>query len=353
MAYSAIEQRYINLLTTAEFPDAIDEPVEQEPSLDGVQLAAGPSATRTDAPQSYGEIRAVQPTKMESALQSAGVTLEQIGRFVDGLGQVDVPGMGPISLADLLPFVGSAKNRSVMGTDWQGTPMALQAPAEGRPLVTGKGQTLQLSDDAKLAAFDVLPAAQGIKTAAKGAKKGVQELAPVAGQMAEDYLRRTGGLMDVAPPRVDSIDRFPIGPGSIKPRVIAQDKPLHREMSAENLMDFLRSDKQFSYAPVFVTDNADLAIGQGSNAGVKVKFRANSVSGEKHSKPMTGDIAGREYQADVFAPMAIESITFASEADLKKVKSVAARVLQTDFERVTDGKKNVVFVRKAQGEEKN
>lgn len=67
---------------------------------------------------------------------------------------------------------------------------------------------------------------------------------------------------------------------------------------------------------------------------------------------MTGDIAGREYQADVFAPMAIESIIFASEADLKKVKSVAARVLQTDFERVTDGKKNIVFVRKVQGEEK-
>lgn len=356
MAYSAIEQRYVDLLTTAAFPDAVSEPepMAEKPSLDGVQLAAGPSATRTDAPQSYGEIRAVQPTKLESALQTAGVTLEQIGRFVDGLGQVDVPGLGPISLADVLPFVGSAKQgtRSVMGDpEWQGTPKALQAPAEGRPLVTGKGQAMQLSDDAKLATFDLLPASQGVKSAAKGAKKAGAALAPKVGEMAEDYLRRTGGLMDVAPPRVDSIDRFPIGPGSIKPRVIAQDKPLHREMSAENLMDFLRSDKQFSYAPVFVTDNADLAIGQGSNAGVKVKFRANSVSGEEHSKPMTGDIAGREYQADVFAPMAIESITFASESDLKKVKSIAARVLQTDFERVTDGKKNVVFVRKAQGEE--
>lgn len=342
---------YIDYTLQRDYPSA--PPDEQ--SLEGLQLAAGPSATRTDAPQGYGEIRAVQPTRLQSALQTAGVTLEQIGRFVDSIGQVDVPGIGEISLADLMPFVGSAKSgsRSVMGEpEWQGTPKVLQAPAEGKPIVTGKGQTMQLSEDAKLAAFDVLPAAQGLKTAAKGAKKAGAALAPTVGNMAEDYLRKTGGLMDVAPPRVDSIDRFPIGPGSIKPRVIAQDKPLHREMSAENLMDFLRNDKQFAYAPVFVTDNADLAIGQGSNAGVKVKFRANSVSGEEHSKPMTGDIAGREYQADVFAPMAIESITFASESDLKKVKSLAARVLQEEFDRVTDGKKNVVFVRKAQGEEK-
>jgi hypothetical protein len=200
MAYSAIEQRYVDLLTTAAFPDAVSEPepMAAEPSLDGVQLAAGPSATRTDAPQSYGEIRAVQPTKLESALQTAGVTLEQIGRFVDGLGQVDVPGLGPVSLADVLPFVGSAKQgtRSVMGDpEWQGTPKALQAPAEGRPLVTGKGQAMQLSDDAKLATFDLLPASQGVKTAAKGAKA----LGPTVGNMAEDYLRKTGGLMDVAP----------------------------------------------------------------------------------------------------------------------------------------------------------
>lgn len=201
MAYSAIEQRYVDLLTTAAFPDATNEPepMTEEPSLDGMQLAAGPSATRTDAPQGYGEIRAVQPTRLESALQTAGVTLEQIGRFVDGLGQVDVPGLGQMSLADLLPFVGSAKEgtRSVMGgPEWQGTPKMLQAPAEGKPLVTGKGQTLQLSKDAKLAAFDVLPAAQGLKTAAKGAKA----LGPTVGNMAEDYLRKTGGLMDVAPP---------------------------------------------------------------------------------------------------------------------------------------------------------
>ncbi len=166
---------YIDYTLQRDYPSA--PPDEQ--SLEGLQLAAGPSATRTDAPQGYGEIRAVQPTRLQSALQTAGVTLEQIGRFVDSIGQVDVPGIGEISLADLMPFVGSAKSgsRSVMGEpEWQGTPKVLQAPAEGKPIVTGKGQTMQLSEDAKLAAFDVLPAAQGLKTAAKGVKTGIKKI---------------------------------------------------------------------------------------------------------------------------------------------------------------------------------
>jgi hypothetical protein len=205
----------MDMIAEAYNPTMPPEPEPQdEPSLEGLQLAAGPSATRTDAPQGYGEARAVQPTKLESALKTAGVTLEQIGRFVDGIGQVDVPGLGPISLADLIPFVGSAKgDRSVMGTDWQGTPMMLQAPAEGKPIVTGTGQAMRLSDDAKLAAFDALPLAQGVRTGArlavKGAKKAATELGPTAGKMAEDYMRATGGVMDVVPGKFNPATELP------------------------------------------------------------------------------------------------------------------------------------------------
>jgi hypothetical protein len=216
MAFSQIENSYMDMIAEAYNPTMPPEPepMPEEPSLEGLQLAAGPSATRTDAPQGYGEARAVQPTKLESALKTAGVTLEQIGRFVDGIGQVDVPGLGPISLADLIPFVGSAKGeRSVMGTDWQGTPMVLQAPAEGKPIVTGTGQAMRLSDDAKLAAFDLLPAQQAVRTGArlavKGAKKAVTELGPTAGKMAEDYMRATGGIMDVGPGKFDPKTELP------------------------------------------------------------------------------------------------------------------------------------------------
>jgi hypothetical protein len=227
MAYSQVENSYMDMIAEAYNPTMPPEPaMEAEPSLEGLQLAAGPSATRTDAPQGYGEARAVQPSKLESALKTAGVTLEQIGRFVDDIGQVDVPGLGAVSLADLMPFVGSAKNRSVMGTDWQGTPKTLQQLGEGQSIkgqprvssVVGpdgnvyfgtSGSPAMLNEDASLAAFDVLPAAQGVKALAKGAKKAGIALAPKAGQMAEDYMRATGGLMDVAPGKFNPKTELP------------------------------------------------------------------------------------------------------------------------------------------------
>ena len=199
--------------------------------------------------------------------------------------------------------------------------------------------------------------------AAKAVAKGVKKLGPTVDEIAQEYLRKTGGTMAVAPdsvtkqisdlmPRVDSIERFPMGPTSIKPKVIAPNMPLHREMDVENLTDFLRNDRQFAYSPAFVTDNPDLAIGQGTNKGVKVKFRPNSISGEENVKPMTGAIAGREYRADVIAPRAIESITFASAAELKKIRPIAANVIKRDFEKIKDGKKEITFVRKSQQPEK-
>jgi hypothetical protein len=216
-------------MVTAAFPDAMpDEPQQvAEPSLDGVQLAAGPSATRTDAPQGYGEIRAIEPTRLEKALQSAGVTLEQAGRFLDGLGQVDVPGLGPLSLADFVPFVGSAKpdTRSATGEpEWQGTPKVLQAPAEGRPLVTGKGQTMQLSEDAKLAAFDVLPAAQGVKSLAKGGKA----LAPAAADVIEGGMRKSGMIINIVPP----------GPNVVSTRLPTAKKATENPIQNKLVIDY-------------------------------------------------------------------------------------------------------------------
>ncbi len=382
MAYSAIEQRYVDLLITAAFPDAVSETklIAEEPSLDGVQLAAGPSATRTDAGPRLGR-GGVTKAQSEAAggLERPLTGLADVAAGVARGGFVQAAGLGgdlemfynglksvfnrPEDQSRIDAFLAGMAVKTGMATSEQVSKEGFRIPLTDiqvkLPPVVPEGaadaKSRQAAADVGQAFGELAPLPGAIDAGIAGTKtiaKGAKELAPKVGELAEDYLRRTGGLMDVAPPRVDSIDKFPIGPGSIKPRVIAQDKPLHREMSADNLMDFLRNDKQFAYAPVFVTDNADLAIGQGSNAGVKVRFRANSVSGKEHRKPMTGDTAGREYQADVFAPMAIESIIFASEADLKKVKSVAARVLQTDFERVTDGKKNIVFVRKVQGEEK-
>ena len=50
MAYSQIENKYLNALVELEFPTA----TEEELSLEGMQLAAGPSDTRTDAGPRFG-----------------------------------------------------------------------------------------------------------------------------------------------------------------------------------------------------------------------------------------------------------------------------------------------------------
>ena len=253
MAYSQVENSYMDMIAEAYNPTLPPEPaMEAEPSLEGMQLAAGPSATRTDAPQGYGEARAVQPSKLESALKTAGVTLEQIGRFVDDIGQVDVPGLGSVSLADLMPFVGSAKNRSVMGTEWQGTPKTLQQLGEGQsikgqPRISSavgpdgntyfgtSGSPAMLNEDASLAAFDVLPAGQALKAgsgfAVQGTKKAIQALGPTAGKMAEDYLRKTGGLLDVVPP----------GPNVVSTRLPTAKKATEDPLQSKLTIDYAAS----------------------------------------------------------------------------------------------------------------
>ena len=54
MAYSQLEDRYLNSLAELQFPTAMPQDVVTDPSLEGVQLAAGPSDTRTDALPRFG-----------------------------------------------------------------------------------------------------------------------------------------------------------------------------------------------------------------------------------------------------------------------------------------------------------
>lgn len=283
-----------------------------------------------------------EPAGAMGALKKVGELIQSGAEKID-FDVLGFPGIGTLTLKDLT--VGDLGK-------------VLVNIAEGMPPVTGSGQTLRPTMES-VELINAAPAVTGaVKLAKKAGPKIAESLGPTINKMAEDYLRKTGATMAVAPesvakqvtdpmPRVDSIQRFPIGPTSIKPKVVAPDVPLHREMNVDNLTDFLRNDSQFAYSPAFVTDNPDLAIGQGANKGVKVTFRPNSVSGEENVKPMTGAMTGKEYKADVIAPRAIESITFANEAELKKVRSLAANVLKGQFERVTEGNKNIVFVRKA------
>lgn len=304
-------------------------------------------AMPTQGQLDLGEIRLPpEPTGAMGVLKTVGEMIQAGAEKID-FDVLGLPGIGTLTLKDLT--VGDLGK-------------VLVDIARGFPPVTGTGQTLKPTMEA-LELINAAPAVAGVvKLGKKVGPKIVESLGPTVNKVAEDYMRKTGLTMAVAPdsvakqvtdpmPRVDSIERFPLGPTSIKPKVIAPDVPLHREMDVENLTDFLRNDKQFAYSPAFVTDNPDLAIGQGTNKGVKVKFRPNSISGEENVKPMAGAIAGREYRADVIAPRAIESITFASAAELKKIRPIAANVIKRDFEKVASGGKEITFVRKAQQSE--
>jgi len=201
MAYSSIEDKYLSALTAVQFPEEPPAPVMPEQTgamgtMPGdIQLAEVGSRNlpeRAYTGYNPDSIKAVEQSTFEKALQNSGIGLEQAGRFLDSLGQVDVPLLGTISLSDFVPFVGTAKagSRSVLGEpEWQGTPMALQQAGTGQSLTRGTGFARQMTEDASLAAmdaaFNVIPVAKGIFSAGKA-------LAPKAGEMAANIMEKGG-----------------------------------------------------------------------------------------------------------------------------------------------------------------
>ena len=211
-------------------------------------------------------------------------------------------------------------------------------------------ELLDTNPDYEVAAYD----AQITKLQTALRNLGVTDnkiLANAAGKFDEVLMSKVGGsgpALAAAPegPRVDSIERFPLGPTSIKPKVIAEGQPLYRETNAGGVDDLLRDDRQFTYAPIFVTDNPDLALGQGVNVGAKIEFRPNAVSGEINQKPVPGELTGKEYKADVIAPKAVQRVTFNNARVLNSLSGLAKRILSQNFDKkvLPDGK--IEFTRK-------
>ena len=237
MAYSQIEQRYMDMIVEGYFPTTPPEPALEEPSLEGVQLAAGPSKTRTDAPAGAGLPKA--PTTPEQAAemmrnmplatqsemimrriaedQKAGVVGSVIPKdmtlrekLASGMQQmlIDNTGMDNararrlaqtmfggessgaplgIGLVDVTPFV------IPLATQEAG----ISAGEAGEAVQAGEyGQAALKYGTGVLQGLDVVP---GVALAAKGGKAVGEALAPVAGEMVEGYMAKTGGLMKAAP----------------------------------------------------------------------------------------------------------------------------------------------------------
>ena len=187
-----------------------------EPSLEGLQLAAGPSATRTDAPQGYGsgekatgvtlpiqqqqrelyatgEATAVDKTnreKLASFLTESMVNLgadryktrERVESFIGGTSSRLPLNLG---LVDFVPF---------LGTFLQSEEAAIllgQAKKSAE-----RGNTTTAAIEGVGGVLGLVPGAIGT---AKFTKKAVEELGPTAGKMAEDYLTKTGVILNIAP----------------------------------------------------------------------------------------------------------------------------------------------------------
>jgi hypothetical protein len=266
MAYSQIEQKYLDTLAMAAFPEAVSEPMVEAPSLDGVQLAAGPSKTRTDAPAGAGLPKA--PTTPEQAAemmrnmplatqsemimrriaedQKAGVVGSVIPKdmtlrekLAAGMQQmlIDNAGMDNARARRLA--------QTMFGGDSSGAPLGIGLidvtpfviPLATQEAGIAAGEAMESAEAGKygqaalqygtgvLQSLDAVP---GVALAAKGAKKVGEALAPAAGEMVEGYLRKTGGLMDVAPP----------GPNVVSTRLPTAKKATEDPIQSSLIIDY-------------------------------------------------------------------------------------------------------------------
>lgn len=154
-----------------------------------------------------GEMKAIEQTGLQRIMEQTGLTLEQVGEAVEGLGSVNIGGF-KISLRDLLPFVGGSVQETDPATGevtqrTTGTPAALQQMGQGVSATTGTGVARQLRPDMKEAVFDVLELGGAAKVAGAAGKavvkRGAKALGEKAAELTEDFLTERGLLLQFGP----------------------------------------------------------------------------------------------------------------------------------------------------------
>ena len=127
------------------------------------------------------------------------------------------------------------------------------------------------------------------------------------------------------------------------------NKPsLWHETSGYNAADLIGEDLRQTRTThnFFLTDNPDLALGQRGNTGVLIEYDGYNVSGIEHKKPMTGDLAGREYVADALAKDSIKSIQVKKGVKLP-LKALVIRDLRNRFDIIKNADGSMTMNRKA------
>ncbi len=204
MAYSNIENLYLTRQAEQVFPTL----PEEQPAPESVQLAAGPSTTASDVMPGVrvagaggrsvldtpAEIKPYDPTirqRLADFLQ-AGFERFGVNRYKARQNAQTLLGGEssnlPLSLglADIVPYLGTALQTQEAYRMGEDAALAAQRGEYGTAALEAGGAVLGL-----------IPGAAGT---VKATVKGARVLAPKAGQMAEDYLTRTGQIMNVVPP---------------------------------------------------------------------------------------------------------------------------------------------------------
>lgn len=222
MAYSPIEDKYLSVLTSQQFPDMPAEPVATEPSVDGVQLAEVGATKMGD----YGYSGQRQPTMtdydptvrermadfLQAGFEKFGMDrykARQNAQTLMGGGSSNLPlNMG---LADIVPFLGTA----------------LQTQEAAR--MGGEAVTSAQQGNIGTAAMQAGGAAVGMIPGVAGTVKAGKALAPKAGEMVLDTMTKLG-----TPTQMNIV---PTGPNLVSTRlptaVKATEDPLANNLTID------------------------------------------------------------------------------------------------------------------------
>ena len=162
------------------------------------------------------------------------------------------------------------------------------------------------------------------------------------GQMALFSEKETEGV-----PATRLPEKMSWGIGGVHKTTPINKPSLWHDTSSYNAADLIREDIQGARTTnnFFLADNPDIALGQRGNTGVLLEYDGYNVSGKEHKKPMTGDLAGREYVADAIARNSIKSITIKKGVQLKLPPTVLNR-LKNQFDSTKNDDGSLTFTRK-------
>jgi len=206
MALTALENRYLDSMAEREFPtlppmesaEVMGEQQDAMPADAPMQLAAGPSATVSDADpyadRGYGEFREIQRNPVVGSIADF---VRNVRSMADQYEIKDwVPLLGGMGVGELL--IGKAPEE-IEEWAYGNAPMRIN-PYAGRtssfvPEIK-PGRKEQLADTA-FVGLDAAGITKGLGVIGKGAAR---QLGPKAAEMTERYMQRTGMMPGVVEP---------------------------------------------------------------------------------------------------------------------------------------------------------